>query len=85
MSDNVGLTLILRNTEEAARDSRAAMEATQRLIESFGPRFSAVEARISALEQRSAGIERAIDEMARVTHRTQQMVASILSKVADAP
>ena len=30
MSDNVDFTLILRNSAEAARDARAALEAAQR-------------------------------------------------------
>ena len=82
MSEALDLSLILRNTENASRDSRAALEATLRFIESFGPRLNALEGRFSALEARTAGIERTLDEIARVGHQTGQDVAAILAKLS---
>jgi hypothetical protein len=89
MSDtsNVDLKLILRNTETASRDAKAALEATLRFAASFDGRLTALEARIgaletrfTALETRTAGIERALDEIARSNHRIEQMLAEIISR-----
>ena len=87
MSDNVDLRLILRNTENASRDAKAALEATLRFITSFGGRMTAFEARIgaletrfTALEDRTTGIERGLDEIARSNRRMEQMLADILDK-----
>lgn len=79
MSGNVDLTLILRNTADASRDARAALDATERFIEAFGPRLSALEARFGALESRTAGIERSLDGIARATVRMERMVGDILA------
>jgi hypothetical protein len=84
---NVELKLILRNTETASRDAKAALEATLRFVTSFDGRLTAFEARIgaletrfTALETRTAGIERGIDEIARSNHRIEQMLAEILAR-----
>ena len=43
------LKLVLRNTEKSARDAQAALEATERLVASVGPRFDALEARLDTI------------------------------------
>ena len=70
------LKLVLRNTEKSARDAQAALEATERLALSVSPRFNAIEAwltgleqRMTALEQRMASVETGIDGIARSNHR----------------
>jgi hypothetical protein len=87
-TENVELGLILRNTENASRDAKAALDATLRFITSFGGRMTAFEARIgaletrfTALEDRTTGIERGIDEVARSQHRTEQTLANIAAKL----
>lgn len=86
--DNIELGLILRNTENASRDSKAALDATLRFITSFGGRMTAFEARIgaletrfTALEDRTTGIERSLDEIARSSHRVEQVLADISAKL----
>lgn len=79
--ENVELTLVLRNTETASRDARAAFDATERLVLSIGPRFDAIESRITSLESRMASVERGIDGIARSNHRIEQMLADILTKL----
>ena len=81
MSDNIELTLILRNTEAASRDAKAALEATQRFIVSLGSRLGALEGRFSALESRTSGIEQAMDEIARSNHRMEQTLSAILDLI----
>ena len=87
--DNVELALILRNTETASRDARAALDATERLVASIGPRFSGIEARFSALETRVSGLEarvggleQALDGLARSNHRIETMLADIAARIA---
>lgn len=88
MSDNIELTLILRNTEAASRDARAALDATLRFIVSVDGRLTALEGRIAALETRftalegrATGIEHAIDEIARSNHRMEQTLSTILDLI----
>jgi hypothetical protein len=92
MSENVELGLILRNTESASRDAKAALEATLRFITSFDGRLTAMEARMgaleirfTALENRTTGIERGIDEIARSQHRMEQTLAELLAVRSAAP
>ena len=70
------LKLVLRNTEKSARDAQAALEAIERLVAGVGPRFDALEARLTGLEGRLTGLERrlaaveaSVDVVARNTHR----------------
>ncbi len=87
--ENVDLTLVLRNTETASRDARAAFDATERLVLSIGPRFDAIESRITSLESRMTSlesrmgsVEKGIDGIARSNHRIEQMLADILGKLS---
>jgi hypothetical protein len=66
------LKLVLHNTESAARDAQAALEATGRLIAGIGPRFSAIEARIGGIEQRLTAVEASVEAGARTMHRIEQ-------------
>ena len=82
------LKLVLRNTEKSARDAQAALEATERLALSVSPRFNAIEAwltgleqRMTALEQRMASVETGIDGIARSNHRIEQMLTDILARL----
>jgi chromosome segregation ATPase len=52
MSDVLDLTLVLRNTERAARAAEAALTVAQRLENDISHRMSAMEARFSSLEGR---------------------------------
>jgi predicted nucleic acid-binding Zn-ribbon protein len=94
MSDAPGhldLKLILRNTEHASSDARAALEATDRLVNHIGARFDAIEDRLTAMEsrivgvesrmvgveRRVTGIETGMDSIARSNHRIEQLLADI--------
>jgi len=81
MSENVDLSLVLRNTQHASRDARAALEATLRFTEAFAPRLTALEARVGALEQRIGGIERALDDLARSNSRLEELLIDIARKL----
>jgi septal ring factor EnvC (AmiA/AmiB activator) len=81
MSDNVELALILRNTETASRDARAAFDATERLVEGIGPRLSSLVARLSALEARVGGIEKGLDGLARSNYKIETMLADITARL----
>jgi hypothetical protein len=89
MPDNVELALILRNTEIASRDARAAFDATERLVAGIGPRFagmeahlSALEVRVGALEARVGALEVGIDGVARSNYRIETMLADIAARSA---
>src|ERR1035438_4488325 len=87
MSDAPGhldLKLILRNTEHASSDARAALEATDRLVNHIGARFDAIEDRLTAMESRMVGVESRVtgietgmDAIARSNHRIEQLLADI--------
>jgi hypothetical protein len=88
-TENVDLRLILRNTENASRDAKAALDATLRFITTVGGRMTGLEARMTglearftALEGRTEGIERGLDEIARSGHRIEQVLADINAKLA---
>ena len=81
MPDNVELALILRNTETASRDARAAFDATERLVASIGPRLSSLEARLSGLESRVGGLEKALDGIARSNYKIETMLADIMARL----
>jgi hypothetical protein len=86
--ENLDLKLVLRNTEHASRDARAALEAADRLISMIGARFDAIEDRIIAVESRMVGVERRVTAVetgmggiARSNHRIEQMLADIAGKL----
>ena len=81
---DVELALILRNTETASRDARAALEATERFVENIGPRLSALEARFSSLEARVGGLEKGLDGVARSNYRIETLLADIAARLAGA-
>jgi len=86
--ENLDLKLVLRNTEHASRDARAAPEATDRLINMIGARFDAIEDRMTAVESRMVGVERRVtavetgmDGISRSNHRIEQMLADVADKL----
>ena len=88
MPDNVELALILRNTETASRDARAAFDASERMVTGIGHRLSGLEARLSglegrfdALEGRVGGLEHALDVIARSNYRLEAMLADIAARL----
>jgi septal ring factor EnvC (AmiA/AmiB activator) len=88
MPDNIELAIILRNTETASRDARAAFDATERLVEGIGGRFDSVESRIATLESRIAGLERRVgsmekglDGLARSNYKIETMLADIAARL----
>ena len=88
MPDNVELALILRATETASRDARAAFEATERLVEGIAGRFDSVESRIITMEYRMAGVERRVgglektlDGIARSNYKIETMLADIMARL----
>ncbi len=85
------LTLILRNTENASRDAKAALGATERLTTSVGSRLSAMEARFLALETRFAALETrynsmegAIEGVAQSNLRIVQLVTDVIDRLPPA-
>jgi hypothetical protein len=94
--ENVQLAIILRNTETASRDARAAFDATQRLVTGIGSRFSgtetrfsgietrlsAVESRIGGLETRVGGLEEAFEAVARSNYRIETALTDIAARLA---
>jgi hypothetical protein len=81
MPDTIELALILRNTETASRDARAAFDATERLVEGIGPRLSSLEPRLSALEGRVGGMEKGLDGLARSNYKIETMLADVAARL----
>ncbi len=46
-----------------------------------GPRFDAIEARLTGLERRMASVETGIDGIARSNQQIEQMLADILARL----
>jgi hypothetical protein len=61
VSDTLDLTLVLRNTERAARAAEAALAVVRRLETELGHRMTALEARFSGLEGRIPAIAAGIN------------------------
>jgi hypothetical protein len=65
VSDIIDLTLVLRNTERAARAAETALAVVRRLETELGHRMTALEARFSGLEGRVPAIAAGIDSPGR--------------------
>ncbi len=66
MSDVIDLTLVLRNTERAARAAEAALAIAQRLETDLGARLTAIEGRMGGYMAGLNSLERGI---LRITDR----------------
>jgi hypothetical protein len=64
MSENVDLTLILRNSQSAARAAQAALEIAEWLKSDVGNRLTALEARFTGLEGRFTSLEGRVTTLA---------------------
>ena len=90
MSENVDLTLILRNTQSAARAAEAALESAEGLRSDVGNRLTAMEARFSALEGRFTALEGPVttlaagqDSLHRAALRIPDRLDGIEARLAD--
>jgi hypothetical protein len=61
----VDLTLVLRNTERAARAAEAALAIYQRMEGELGHRLGAMEARLSGLESRIPALAAGVNSVER--------------------
>ena len=59
----IDLTIVLRNTERAARAAEAALAVVQRLETELSPRMSSLEARFSGLEGRIPAIAAGLNSL----------------------
>ena len=64
MSDILDLTIVLRNTERAARAAEAALAGLNRLEAEFSPRMTTLEARFSGLEARIPAMAAGLNSLA---------------------
>jgi hypothetical protein len=71
------LRLILRNTENAARDSQAALDAATRaeiLLVGVIPRLEAIENRLASIERRQHDVEDSISRSLMLLRRRETWV-----------
>jgi hypothetical protein len=69
MSGNADWTLIVRNSQKAARAAEAALEITQRLEADLSHRLTALEGRFGALEGRMTSAAAGLDSLHRAVLR----------------
>lgn len=84
MSENVDLTLILRNTQAAARAAQAALDIADGMRSDVGNRLTALEARFTALEGRFAALEGRVTTLAAGQdglHRAVLRIADLLDGI----
>jgi hypothetical protein len=69
MSETADWTIIVRNSQKAARAAEAALEITQRLETDLSHRLTALEGRFGALEGRMTSVAAGLDSLHRAVLR----------------